>query len=105
MPKFLIIRFSSIGDIVLTSPVERCIKQQVADSEIHFLTKKSYEGVVASNPYVSKVFTIQDDLNSLLPVLKSEQYDYVIDLHKNLRSLKVKAFLGRKYFSFPKSPV
>ncbi len=38
--KFLIIRFSSIGDIVLTTPVVRCLKQQVAGAEVHYLTKK-----------------------------------------------------------------
>ena len=39
--KFLIIRFSSIGDIVLTSPVLRIIKTQIENSEVHFVTKKS----------------------------------------------------------------
>ena len=42
MVKFLVIRFSSIGDIVLTTPVIRLLKSQVGDAEIHFLTKKQY---------------------------------------------------------------
>ena len=42
MRKILIIRFSSIGDIVLTTPVVRCVKQQLKDIELHVLTKKKY---------------------------------------------------------------
>jgi ADP-heptose:LPS heptosyltransferase len=34
--KFLIIRFSSIGDIVLTTPVVRSLKQQLINSEAHY---------------------------------------------------------------------
>jgi ADP-heptose:LPS heptosyltransferase len=62
--KFLVIRFSSIGDIVLTTPVVRCLKQQVPDAEVHFLTKKSFAGIVANNPYVDKVHVLDDDFNS-----------------------------------------
>ena len=49
--KFLIIRFSSIGDIVLTTPVVRCLKKQLPDSEIHFLTKESFGTIVENNSY------------------------------------------------------
>ena len=52
--KFLLLRFSSIGDIVLTSPVIRCLKKQVPNAEIHFLTKKSFESVTRNNPYLFK---------------------------------------------------
>ena len=53
--KILVVRFSSIGDIVLTTPVIRCLKEQVeGDVEIHFLTKQQYKSVVANNPYISK---------------------------------------------------
>ena len=50
--KFLIIRFSSIGDIVLTTPIIRCLKQQVPDAEVHFLTKESFHPVVEHNPNI-----------------------------------------------------
>ena len=48
--KFLVIRFSSIGDIVLTTAAIRCLKQQVPDAEIHFLTKESFKAVTIHNP-------------------------------------------------------
>ena len=59
MPKVLLLRFSSIGDIVLTSPIIRCLKAQVNDIEIHFLTKQSFASILTTNPDVTKVFTIQ----------------------------------------------
>jgi heptosyltransferase-2 len=101
--KFLIIRFSSIGDIILTTPVIRCLRKQLPDAEIHFLTKQSYKGIVASNPYIDKVHTLGDSFELMLHELKTEEYDYIIDLHHNLRTLRIKRFLKNvKAFSFDK---
>lgn len=100
--KFLIIRFSSIGDIVLTTPVLRCIKKQAANAEVHFLTKQEYSTILTPNPNVDKVYTTDGSLTDVLAELKKENYDYVIDLHHNLRSLKVKLSLRRKSFSLDK---
>ena len=100
--KFLIIRFSSIGDIVLTSPVVRCLKQQVKDAEVHFLTKRSFASVIEHNPFIDKKIYLEGELDELIPHLKGEKYDYVIDLHHNLRTLKLKRALGVKSFSFNK---
>lgn len=100
--KFLIIRFSSIGDIVLTTPVIRCLKQQVADAEVHYLTKFSFHKVIASNNYVDKFYYLNNDWDLLMHELKEENYDYIIDLHHNLRTLKIKRELKVKTFSFNK---
>ena len=102
MPKFLILRFSSIGDIVLTSPVVRCLKQQVKDAEVHYATKKNFAPIIEHNPFIDKKFYLEDDLNTLVIELKKEKYDYIIDLHNNLRTFKIKARLGVKSFSFNK---
>lgn len=101
MPKTLIIRFSSIGDIVLTSPVVRCVKNQLG-GEVHFLTKRNFKDLVATNPYISKTYTIEDKVSEVLEALKKEQYDYIIDLHKNIRSKQVQLGLRAKYFTFDK---
>ena len=85
----LIIRFSSIGDIVLASPVFRCVKQQMPNVEIHFLTKQAYKIVTAANPYIDKFYYYDDNMNELLVELAKEKYDYVIDLHNNFRSNKI----------------
>ncbi len=100
--KFLIIRFSSIGDIVLASPVMRCLKKQLPQCEVHFLTKLSFKIVTASNPYIDKFFYYENDLNKVIKELKEEDYDYVIDLHNNFRSNKVKRILKRKSYTIDK---
>lgn len=100
--KFLVIRFSSIGDIVLTTPAIRCLKLQVPDAEVHFLTKLSFKAVTEANPYIDQFFYFQDNLKALIADLKAEKYDYVIDLHKNFRTLKIKLALGCKSLTYKK---
>ncbi len=99
--KILIIRFSSIGDIVLTTPVVRCLKQQLK-AEIHFLTKKPFRSILDANPNVDKVYAIKSKIGEISQELKREQYDWVIDLHHNLRSLQVKLLLRTANRSFDK---
>ena len=101
MKKILFVRFSSIGDIVLTTPVIRCTKLQL-NAEIHFLTKQSFKGIVSSNPHISKVITIKSKVSEVKEILLNENYDCVIDLHHNLRTMQVKRLLGKPSFSFPK---
>ena len=100
--KVLIIRFSSIGDIVLTSPVARCLKIQFPEAEIHFLTKKRNADLLVANPYIDKIQVLEDSLPQAIQHLKNEKYDFIIDLHNNLRSLRVKLGLHVKSFSFNK---
>src|SRR5689334_7931860 len=100
--KILIIRFSSIGDIVLTTPVIRCLKKQLPDAEVHYLTKASFKAVLEANPYIDKIHCLQDDLQVIIPALQAENFDYVIDLHHNLRTMRVKKALGKKAFAFNK---
>ena len=101
--KFLIIRFSSIGDIVLTTPVIRCLRKKIPDAGIYFLTKKRFASIVESNPYINKVITLDDDFDDTIDNLKEEKFDTVIDLHYNLRTLRVKqALKGIPFYSFNK---
>ena len=101
--KILIIRFSSIGDIVLTTPVIRCLKEQLeGEVEIHFLTKKQYKGVIENNTNLTTVHTIEKSTNEVIETLKNEQFDYIIDLHKNIRSKQVIRKLKALTFSFDK---
>ena len=87
--KFLIIRFSSIGDIVLTTPAIRCLKQQVQGAEVHFLTKSKFKAVTAANPYIDKFHYFDKDLKQTIRDIRQERYDYIIDLHKNWRTLRI----------------
>lgn len=100
--KILIIRFSSIGDIVLTTPVIRCLKEQLQGAAIHYLTKKAFAGILENNPYVDKVYTIEKNVSEAVKELKQENYEHIVDLHNNLRSLQVKLSLGKPSSSFKK---
>lgn len=100
--KFLVIRLSSIGDIVLTTPVIRCLKKQVPDAELHFLVKDSFRPVVEHNPYIDKLHVLAHSWELMMHELVDENYDYVIDLHHNLRTLRIKDVLRKKSFSFYK---
>lgn len=102
MKKILIIRFSSIGDIVLTTPVVRCLKQQLPDVEVHYLTKGAFKGIVEHNPHITKVHSIEKNVNEVIAELKSQSFDFVIDLHNNIRSLQVKTALGKPSSTFKK---
>ncbi len=103
--KILIIRFSSIGDIVLASPVLRCVKKQIPNAEVHFLTKLSFRIVTAANPYVDKFFYYDDNMQELIVKLKAENYDHVIDLHHNFRSNKIKRSLKKDTHTIDKLTV
>ncbi|MEJ0034410.1 MAG: glycosyltransferase family 9 protein [Bacteroidota bacterium] len=100
--KVLVLRFSSIGDIVLTTPVVRTVKTQVDNVEVHFATKINYKTILESNPYVDKVHCLQDDLRKLIRDLRNEKFDFIIDLHNNLRTRIIKLALGVKSSSFDK---
>ena len=102
MKKFLIIRFSSIGDIVLTSPIIRCLKNGIPDAEIHFVTKANFAGILEENPHITKVYSFQKEITEIIPALKTENYDHIIDLHKNLRSFRLKYALKKPSSSFHK---
>jgi ADP-heptose:LPS heptosyltransferase len=107
--KVLVIRFSSIGDIVLTTPVLRCIKHQLPDTEVHYAVKETFLPVINANPYIDKIHVFKGDLWDLVKTLRKEKYDFIIDLHKNQRTLLIKALLISTYpllyfsiASFPK---
>ena len=101
--KFLIVRFSSIGDMVLTTPVVRCLRKKYPQATIHYLTKKKFAGIVQSNPYLDKVFLLEDDFNKTIHELENEEYDHIIDLHHNLRTLRMKNALRQiPFHSFNK---
>jgi len=99
--KILVIRFSSIGDIVLTTPVLRCLKKQL-EAEIHVLTRKSNQVLFTSNPYVDQLHTYDKKLSEVIPSLRAANFDFIVDLHKNLRSFLVRIRLNKPSASFPK---
>lgn len=99
--KILVIRFSSIGDIVLTSPVIRTLHQQLG-AEVHFLTKESFAPIMQANPYVTRVISLSEDFEKMIDELREENYNHVVDLHHNVRTKRIKLALGLPSTSFHK---
>ncbi|MXV15388.1 glycosyltransferase family 9 protein [Hufsiella ginkgonis] len=100
--KILVIRFSSIGDIVLTTPVIRCLKQQLPGAEIHFITKPAFKTVLEHNPYIDKLHLAAASWDETVESLRNEHFDHIIDLHNNLRTRILKLKLGVHAVSFNK---
>lgn len=97
--KILLIRFSSIGDIVLTSPVIRCLKNKFPHAELHFVTKPQFKLLVEHHPAIHTVHTLDGDIQQLVLKLLPEKFDLVIDLHKNFRSHYISALLRQAFNS------
>jgi heptosyltransferase-2 len=94
--KILVIRFSSIGDIVLTFPVLRCIKEQIPNCELHVASKKAFSELMSASEAIDQCHFLDKSLGDLTKQLKDEKFDVVIDLHNNLRSRLLCFRLGVK---------
>lgn len=95
MQKILCIRFSSIGDILLTTPIVRGLKAQFPQAEIHVATKTCFTHLWAENPYVDQVHGFNGNIFKFASELRKEGFDVVYDLHKNLRSHALCLLLGK----------
>lgn len=101
--KILVIRFSSIGDIVLTTPVLRCLKKiDEKEVELHFVTKKRFAPILHHNPHIDQLHLLDGKLSALVARLRKERFDFLVDLHHNTRSAILKLALGRPSSSFYK---
>jgi ADP-heptose:LPS heptosyltransferase len=78
------------------------VKQQLVDIELHFLIKKQFKTVIEHNPYIDKIHVFDGDLRKTIQELKAENFDFIIDLHKNIRSQRIKCALKRPSASFSK---
>ena len=103
--KFLILRFSSIGDIVLTTPVVRCLKQQIPGCDVHFLTKDQFKYIYQQNPYISKLHILKPKLRDTIQEIKEEKFDLIIDLHNNLRTSIIKMATGLPSSTYKKDRI
>lgn len=98
----MIIRFSAIGDIVLTSAVVRCVRNKFPNATVHFLVKEKFKDAVITNKYLDRVITFKDHPSEVASSLAHETYDFVIDLQKNNKSRALRRSLKRPWASFPK---
>ncbi len=112
MPEYkriLVIRFSSLGDIILTTPALKVLREKFPDAEIDYLTKSDYTDVIRLNPNINKIIPVDNNLDfkglrALKKQLKSSHYDLVIDLHNNLRTFYLRLFFDARFLKFKKYP-
>ena len=89
--KILVIRLSSIGDILLTTPVYRLIKKMSPKTELHVITKREFGELLAYSPHIDKLLLFDSsqekgELKKWKARIKAEKYDFIADLHNNFRS-------------------
>jgi len=101
--KILIIRFSSLGDVVLVYPVIK--KLHNTGFEVHIVTQKEYVSLFTSNPFINKIIAFDknnDSLGKIIKIIKKENYFKIIDLQKNLRSLFIRICFWGKTIAYKK---
>jgi heptosyltransferase-2 len=103
-PNVLAIRFSSIGDILLTTPLLRAIRRRHPDSRITLVTKEEYVPLLSHNPHSTRVIGLAagQSLRDLAVELRQERYTHRLDLHGSLRSLALRALVPGAWSSYPK---
>lgn len=94
-----------MGDIIYTTPIVRCLKLQLPGAEIHFLTKPAFKYIYEGNPYLEKLLLLQESLSETIQQIKAEKYDYLIDLHNNLRTSVIKFRTGVPASTYKKQPL
>lgn len=103
--KILVIRFSSMGDIIYTTPIVRCIKEQIPGAEVHFITKPAFRYIYDNNPYVDKLLLLKPSLSETIKEIKEEGYDHIVDLHNNLRTAIIKLRTGISSSTYKKQTI
>jgi len=93
--KILVIRFSSIGDIILTSPLLRILRKKFPDSCIDFVVRSEYSELIRYNPYINNIFEFNvqsgwQGLKELKNKFAYKKYDLLIDLQNNIRSIYIR---------------
>jgi lipopolysaccharide heptosyltransferase II len=105
--KFLIIRFSSIGDVILTTPLIRCLRAKFPDSHIDFLVKKEFSVVLSQNPHISNIITFdkkagKGELGRIRGLVRQNSYSHIFDIQGNIRSILVSLGSGATRSGFSK---
>jgi len=101
--RILIIRLSSLGDILLTTPLIRSLKKANPDLKIDFLVRKEYEDTLKNNPHLNQLYQYKNEnVDEIINQLLQNKYDLIIDLQNNLRSKKIANHLKASSVKFKK---
>lgn len=107
--KILVIRLSSIGDVLLTTPVLKAWKEKYPDSVLDFVVLKQFQAAIQDCPYIDHIYVFDKqkhdgmrNIRKFSKALKENGYDYVFDLHNKFRSQWMRWSMGIPYFVYPK---
>jgi len=101
--RIIVIRFSSLGDVVLAEPVFRSLKQKYPQTKIAFATKKEYVGIFEGHSSIDQFFCLDGDFGKLVRTVRAFNPDLIVDLHKNFRSRKLAGkFPKTQKLTYPK---
>lgn len=107
MKEILVVRFSSLGDLVLITGVLKYVKENIKeDIAIDLLTYSHFAGVLQDYPYIRNIYTIKKgdsliDLNDTFSTMPN--YDLVFDLHNNIRSSFIRLISSCKSYVYNKN--
>jgi len=103
-PNILAVRFSSIGDVLLTTPLLRALRRRHPQARITMLTKRACAPLLEDNPHLEEVLALapHDSLSSLASRLRAADYTHLLDLHDNLRSRILRALVPGPWRGYPK---
>jgi lipopolysaccharide heptosyltransferase II len=103
-PNILAVRFSSIGDVLLTTPLLRAIRGRYPACRLTVLTKEAYAPLLNRNPHVTRVIGLPGDgpLTRLAAELRADRYTHLLDLHDSLRSRALRVLVPGAWSSYPK---
>jgi heptosyltransferase II len=103
-PNVLAVRFSSIGDVLLTTPLFRAIRQRHPAARITVLTKEAYAPLLSHNPHIERVIGVASGrpLTSVAAELRAGGYTYRLDLHDSLRTRLLRTLVPGRWRTYPK---
>jgi lipopolysaccharide heptosyltransferase II len=103
-PDILVVRFSAIGDILLTTPLLRAIRTRHPGARIAYLTKEQYAPLVSDNPNVNEVLAIKEEegLRTIAATIRMVRYSHLLDLHGSLRTLGLRTIARGPWSTFSK---
>ncbi len=92
LKKILIIRISSIGDVVLSTHLPRLIKNKYPDAVVHLVTNNKVAPLLGNLKTIDKVISINSENRDLVTkeILNSD-YNVILDLQKNSISANLTA--------------
>lgn len=95
-PRVLVVRFSSLGDVVLTTPLLRAIRSRHPSADITFVVRARYADVLAGNPAVSTIVPVEprEPATAIARRLAPAAFDARLDLQDSFRSRGLRRTLG-----------